>query len=245
MASTRHSIRLSDAFPAISYELKVSSRRRTLSIEIKQGQVTVKSPLQVPQEQIEEFLRLKQGWLTAKLAIHASMPKQTMHFQNGDCFLLRGKLHEFRLVKGTRFESILDPQAKVLKFVLPQGLKDQKQYIQNKFKSFIKAQCQAYVETHIDQYINRTQLRPKGIEYKFYKSRWGCCYRNGLIRINPWLVAAPSQIIDCVLVHELCHLRHLNHSAAFWQLNDLHCGRCAQADAWLRQNGHLAMVDCT
>ena len=55
-------------------------------------------------------------------------------------------------------------------------------------------------------------------------SRWGSCSDRGNINLNLWLLLLPSPYVDYVLKHELCHLRELNHSAAFWQLLDTMTG---------------------
>jgi predicted metal-dependent hydrolase len=50
------------------------------------------------------------------------------------------------------------------------------------------------------------------------KRRWGSCTRNGVIHLNPELIAAPKQCMDYVIIHELCHLKEFNHSRKFWDL---------------------------
>ena len=226
---------------SLDYKLTVSSKRRTLSLEVKQGQVTIKAPGSLSHSQVEAFLLQKQSWLAQKLELHASMPKQKMHFQDGDEFLLLGKPHRFNIEIGSQFRWSLDQEPARLTFVVPSRVTDTTKYVRTRFRQFMLEQCQEFVLDRIDALSEKTRLKPTAIEFKFYKSRWGCCYHNGIIRINPWLMAAPERIIECVLIHELCHLQHLNHSASFWRLNREYCGNCDETEIWLRHNGHLAM----
>jgi predicted metal-dependent hydrolase len=61
-------------------------------------------------------------------------------------------------------------------------------------------------------------VRPRRIKIRVQKSRWGSCSMDGEINLNWRLVLLPSALADYILVHELCHLRHLDHSPSFWRL---------------------------
>jgi predicted metal-dependent hydrolase len=69
--------------------------------------------------------------------------------------------------------------------------------------------------------------------------RWGSCSRKGHICLNWRLVLMPDSVRDYVLIHELMHLRRLDHSRAFWKLVAVACPGFEEARRWLRQNSHL------
>jgi predicted metal-dependent hydrolase len=69
------------------------------------------------------------------------------------------------------------------------------------------------------------------------RTRWGSCGRNGHISINWRLVLMPDWVRDYVLIHELMHLRRLDHSPQFWRLVAAACPRYREARSWLRTNG--------
>ena len=77
----------------------------------------------------------------------------------------------------------------------------------------------------------------KGVSIRSQKTRWGSCGRNGHISLNWRLMLMPEWVRDYVLVHELMHLRRLDHSPKFWRLVEAACPDYRVARQWLRANG--------
>ena len=69
------------------------------------------------------------------------------------------------------------------------------------------------------------------------KTRWGSCSARGTLSFNWRLMLAPPAILDYVVVHELCHLTHMNHSAAFWQAVESVYPDYRNARRWLKEHG--------
>lgn len=84
----------------------------------------------------------------------------------------------------------------------------------------------------------RSGLNPSGWRVKLMRSRWGSCGPRGDINLNALLAFVPAEILDYVVVHELCHLRHRDHSPRFWALVGEHCPDYASRRGWLKQNGN-------
>lgn len=71
------------------------------------------------------------------------------------------------------------------------------------------------------------------------KSRWGSCSRRGTICLNAKLLFLPPELVEYVILHELCHTRHLNHSGRYWELVRRHAPDCKQQDKRLRKGTDL------
>jgi predicted metal-dependent hydrolase len=69
------------------------------------------------------------------------------------------------------------------------------------------------------------------------RTLWGSCSPGGTLSFNWRLVLAPLEVLDYVVVHELCHLRVLNHSRAFWELVEGHRPHWREQRVWLREHG--------
>lgn len=75
---------------------------------------------------------------------------------------------------------------------------------------------------------------PAAVQIKDQKCRWGSCSRNGVIRLNWKIIMAPVSVMDYLIVHELCHLIHPNHSVAYWEEVDAVLPDYKKMRDWLR-----------
>ena len=88
----------------------------------------------------------------------------------------------------------------------------------------------------LQAHSQRLQLIPAAISLTRAKTFWGVCRARTGIKLNWRLIGAPESVQDYVCIHELCHLRHPNHSRAFWQLVPQHDPQSPAAQAWLKQH---------
>ena len=70
----------------------------------------------------------------------------------------------------------------------------------------------------IAHYAARLGVRPSKLTVRGQRSRWGSCSSKGTLSLNWRLMMVPGALVDYVVVHELCHLRHMNHSPSFWAM---------------------------
>jgi predicted metal-dependent hydrolase len=76
-----------------------------------------------------------------------------------------------------------------------------------------------------------------GLTIRGQRSRWASCSPKGAMSFNWRLMLAPSEVVDYVVWHEICHLEVADHSPAFWQLVERRCPRWREYAAWLRDHG--------
>ena len=86
---------------------------------------------------------------------------------------------------------------------------------------------------------NRHQLLVRRVCVRNQKSRWGSCSRHGTICLNWRLLQAPESVRDYLILHELAHLKEMNHSRRFWSEVARMCPDYRQAEAWLKKNAGL------
>ncbi|MBU2919638.1 M48 family metallopeptidase [Psychrosphaera sp. F3M07] len=233
-----HQLYLPTENKTITYQLKLSKRRTSLSIEIKQHQIQVKAPYWSDLNVIESFLIKKQSWIIEKQQQQRIFPVNLNTYQTGSKLLLFGHWLTLTVNHGSKFQLSLTNDERLLIMTIPRHIKKPQQYVRSKLVQFYIQQAQQYVSPKLQQLQQEMNLQAKALEFKVYKRRWGCCYASGLIRINPMLMGAPHWVIDCVLIHELSHLTHMDHSSAFWQLNKQYCEHCDLSKKWLFEHSH-------
>jgi len=89
--------------------------------------------------------------------------------------------------------------------------------------------------------LQQTGFHINNLKIKKMKSAWGICYRNRNITLNLLLICCPISVIDYVIFHELCHLKHMNHSKDFWAEVAKFCPQYKVHKLWLKTNGVALM----
>jgi predicted metal-dependent hydrolase len=100
---------------------------------------------------------------------------------------------------------------------------------------WLMRQTKVHLVPRLDELSRRTGLRFERVLVKKQKTRWASCSRHKTISLNAKLLFLPPDLVDYVLVHELCHLSVMNHSQDFWRLVRLHCPDFEKRDTQLRE----------
>jgi predicted metal-dependent hydrolase len=80
------------------------------------------------------------------------------------------------------------------------------------------------------------------ISIRHQKTRWGCCSSEGNLTFNCLLLLTPPEILDYIVVHELCHRKEMNHSRRFYALLDFVLPNHRAHQAWLKEHGHTLLA---
>lgn len=138
-----------------------------------------------------------------------------------------------------QLKSIQESQAEAFRyenqvFYVPKLPLNQQQQL---LYTFLWAQAKAVLLTKLAQHAQKMNLSPAKIALTDAKTFWGVCRPKTGIRLNWRLIGASDFVIDYVCIHELCHLWHANHSAAFWASVAAHTDDIERAKMWLKKYG--------
>lgn len=105
----------------------------------------------------------------------------------------------------------------------------------------IKKQAHKIIPQRVEYWANKIDVTYGRIAIRLQSSRWGSCAQNGNLNFNCLLVLMPQEILDSVVVHELCHRKHMNHSKEFYAEIDRVFPDYKRCNKWLKDNGGVYM----
>lgn len=210
------------------------SKRKTLVIYIRDDGVEVRAPLKAPQNWIDEFVELKKPWILKKLKLQQQKSSERLKLEEGETVLFCGKEYKLSLSHGknqVRVDSdIFYIQARQL----------EEDYLKKQLQQWLLQQAKESFEPRVWQIASVMGLDDKvqTVRFRRTKTKWGHCTAKGVLQFNPLLMMAPIFVQDYLIIHELCHLKYMNHSKDFWQLVEKHCPDYRESEQWLKQHGH-------
>ncbi|WP_409522634.1 M48 family metallopeptidase [Nitrincola sp. MINF-07-Sa-05] len=202
----------------------VRSARRTTSIEIVAGEVVVRAPNRVSEPVLLHWVQQKRSWVMKHLTRQQhEFDHHEIRLKQGAEIPLNGTPYRLQWFVGDSSQVTRLDNATLLVSLSSRIRRSEPEAVEELLKSWLLQEAQAHLTRRLHQLSQQTALTPSALEVKGFKRRWGQCSTSGLIKLNWRLIHAPQAVQDYVIIHELCHLREMNHSPAFWQLVARHC----------------------
>lgn len=229
----------------IDYKIVRSAKRKTIALQIKQNEVIVRAPKGVSHEYIQLLINDKAQWILNKLAIQRQSITPTLpsYLPNSTVLIcgIEKKLQiEYQRSKPDDVLHLTDHEIHLILPLYVQKKSDDLDYlaiqIKKQLASWMKTKAESYLSYRLDELSEQLKITPISYQVKRYKARWGSCNNKHELSFNYLLIMAPSWVFDYVIIHELCHIKHLNHSAKFWALVEDHMPNYKDADRWLKQH---------
>lgn len=188
----------------MDYKL-VRSRRKTLSLIVRDGELIVRAPIFASIKFIEDFINVKKSWIYSK--INVSTEKYN-HFEFGSKVMIFGET--FTVERSGNTATFLDKSSIKLGY---QGT-DSKM-VRVILENFYKKQTINFVKEIINKYPDFSVC---DITVGKYKSKWGSCTCDDRLAFSLKIAMLPKTIGEYIVIHELCHIKQKNHSKKFWDL---------------------------
>lgn len=207
------------------------SKRKTLSIYVERdGTVSILAPDSLSEEELHQVVEKK------KYAVHKHHAKwqelnaarSRREFVNGQSFLYLGRNYRLRIEPGTGLKLTNGY------FVIG---KSELSRAKELFSSFYKEKGMATVAERVKKFAPRLGLSVGKVRVMELKHRWASCAASGNLNFHWKVTMLPLSVIDYIVVHELAHHKHRNHSTAFWNEVDKLLPDYRQRVKWLSENG--------
>lgn len=217
----------------LSFELKPSSRRRTLQITVdRSGELVLSAPPDVEEAQLRDFVQEKRFWIYTKLAEKDRLQKAvpTKSFVDGEGFLYLGRSHRLRLV---------DEQDAALKLLNGRFMlrRDLVEGARGHLVQWYSARAKHWLWEKAQDYVARMEVQPAGVKVQDLGYRWGSCGKGDWLYFHWKTILLPPRIAEYVVVHELAHLHEPHHTPEFWQRVERAMPDYERRKVWLAEHG--------
>lgn len=200
----------------IDFRLEYSDRK-SLGITVTPDlNVLVKAPTDTSLQKIKERLRKKAPWIIRQqsffLSFHPKTPARK--FVGGETHLYLGRQYRLKILQ-SKLESV-KLKGKFIEVTTTDKVRT-KQLVKEWYLQNAKTKFHSIAKPLIDNF-KKHKVEPNSIVLREMSTRWGSCTAKGKIILNPELIKAPKGCIEYVIIHELCHLIHHDHTQKFIDL---------------------------
>ncbi len=178
----------------------------------------VRTNLNTKPDEIIKFLMSKKKWIEKNLSKFSELNQKFKKPEliNGEFFPYLGELKCFQFSSTKLKKSFFKIEDGFL--VCYKSSNDRTEDLSDRLKKFYKINAEEYLTQRIMHWSAETGLKPSKLVFRSNQTRWGSCSSQKHISLNWKLICQSPALIDYVIVHELCHLHHLDHSPLFWKL---------------------------
>lgn len=224
----------------IPCEERRSERYRRITLSILDDRVRISAPKNLSAKQMKDLLSAKQEWILKHWLARREMQKRPLRqYIDGELFPYRGQVLELSIRSQAHPTIQVSLEGQMLVVFLPYNLPNDGRLtnVQDAVMAWYKVQARRVFKSKLDQHAKRMQVTYHDFRLKDQKTRWGSCSSKGNLNLNWRLIMAPEEGIDYLIIHELAHLTHLNHSERFWQRVAMFMPEFAYWKKWLKDHG--------
>ena len=208
----------------------VRSRRKTLSLIVEpDGTLTVRAPLRMKESDIRSFIEQKKAWIKRKQVKAREEALPVRLYMDEERFWYLGKEVPLRIVPDGNPALVMEKSFKLTESAQPQA--------ESIFTAWYKKQARKVITERVELFARQHGFKVKKIRISSARTRWGSCSQKGTLSFSWRLVMAPLNVIDYVVVHELCHLKEMNHSKTFWVQVETILPDYKTRRKWLKNHG--------
>ena len=217
-----------------------TGRRKTASVRVREGKVSVAVPESLSVSRIEALLAKKARWIREKLLLQSNVdPVKPREYVSGERFSYLGRNYRL-VVESGRPAAVKLRQGRF--WVRVPGGRNNPGKVRDALTLWYRTHAEQKLREKADHYAGIIGVSPTAVGFRTFKSRWGSCDSRGLVQFTWKIIVAPDRIVDYLVVHELCHLKQHNHSPRFWKCVESVFPEYKECRDWLKQNGRLLQI---
>lgn len=219
--------------------VKHTARQKSIGLRVKPGVVELSCPRWTTQELIDRVLRDRADWIARQLGECARLPQvQKPVPEEGATWMFRGDPHALTIVPGNKQVHAVNGVLRVSVPTTnpPPGL------VSALLDHFFKAEALSHFRSRTQYFAEQIGVLPTEVRIRRYRARWGSCSAQGVVTYHWPIIQAPDWVSDYLIVHELAHLVHFDHSPAFWAVVESVMPQWRDARRWLKERGAVLLL---
>lgn len=219
------------------YEV-IRSERKTADIVVERdGRIIVRAPSWADDTLIAQVVHDRKYWIFKTLAEWRELNRTHVprEYRNGEGFLYLGRTYRLTLDADARVDVLLkDGRFRLKRTLVTEGGGEE---IREAFREFYQQKGMEKIPDRVNYFAPKVGKMPSTISVRDTGHRWASCTVKGGLTFHWKCMMAPRKIIDYIVVHELCHLHHRDHTDAFWNELDKVLPDFRERKNWLREHG--------
>jgi hypothetical protein len=223
-----------------NYQVKRSARRKTLAITVHpDNRIVVSVPATCPRKHIVQFVQNKSNWIRKAIETNLQRSRQNLaaRFETGEKLLYLGREYILRVERGIPPDVVAKDGHIGVRLPF-EGAAPDPSAVRSLLLNWYMERALDKVKDKVPFFADPMGVKPRFVTVKSMKSRWGSCSVHGRISLAWNIIMAPEQVLDYIIVHELCHMVHHKHSKQYWDLVATILPNHGQSRKWLRENGN-------
>lgn len=221
----------------IEFEV-IYRKRKTLSIEVNlEGKVRVIAPIKLESKRILEVVEKKANWICKKQdeLMQRNSIRKVNKYINGETYLYLGKEYVLELHCSSELKNPkVIIKGNIIKICYKEISDD---IVKAILELWYRKKTMEIVTARVEFYKKFFHISPKELKVKQQKRRWGSCTYDNRILFNWRISMAPIEVIDYIVVHEMCHMDFKDHSKNFWNRVKSIMKDYELHQLWLKENG--------
>ena len=196
----------------VDYQWVRSRRRRHIHLVLDERDgLQIRTPWDTSIDEVESLIARQTDWVRRALALHEHRQTERAQLVNGVRLPLIDD--ELELALGVGRRPRVSRRGNLLMVQVPEP---QDELIRDALERWYREQAKILLSERLNNLAEQHGFSPGAVTIRGQRRRWGSCNSQGDINLNWRLLLLPSELVDYVLMHELCHLEHMDHSHAFW-----------------------------
>ncbi len=199
-----------------------SQRKRTITLKVEKSGLVVSAPLKTPRIDLHNFIHKQKPWILRQFvaAQHRQASLNQQQFESGENLSFLGNSYVLCVKEAQRKKTSCQIVGEQLEVTVQENLdkEQRKQAVAGALFAWYRLQALPIVQERMQVWQEMLRVRPERLKITHALKRWGSCSSKNNICISWQIILLPLALLDYIVVHELCHIVHKNHSSRFWKL---------------------------